>query len=175
MKRAHIIQRGGGGRLFGLRLYLVELQRDYFHLLRNSTAALNSLHARGGPSTHPEVLRYAQATCVLASRPVEPPNGQGTTARFVSYFHSKAQSELGHSPAPPYGHNLLRQLPQITPAHDAALYAHPDPQEVLHALTAMKPAAAPELDGFAVQFYKAFWELLGPVLCAVIRRFLVKA
>lgn len=51
MEHIRNVQRGGVNSL-ALRSYLEELQRDYFRLLRNSTAVFASLHARGGPLTH---------------------------------------------------------------------------------------------------------------------------
>lgn len=78
------------------------------------------------------------------------------------------QSELGYFLALPYNHRLLRRLPQTSPAHYAALYTPPDPQDVLRGVTVMILAAAPGPDGVTVNLHKVFWDLLGPVLCAVV-------
>lgn len=43
----------------------------------------------------------------------------------------------------------------------------------MHALTAMKPTATPGSDGFTVQLYNVFRDLLKPEFCAVIRRLAV--
>ncbi|KAG0427004.1 hypothetical protein HPB47_025919 [Ixodes persulcatus] len=102
--RIRIVRRGGAGTPL-MRGYLSQLLDRYQRLLRASTTAATVLRGKGGPSFHPEVLRYTHRTQVKERRvppdPVPsstPPPGQPPVPRFSSHFESLATSDCSSLP-----------------------------------------------------------------------------
>ncbi|KAG0420542.1 hypothetical protein HPB47_003439 [Ixodes persulcatus] len=97
--RIRIVRRGGAGTPL-VRGYLSQLLDRHQRLLRASTTAATVLQGRGGPSFHPEVLRYTHRTQVKERRvppfpvpPLTPPPGQPSVPNFSSHFEALATSE----------------------------------------------------------------------------------
>ncbi|KAH8029408.1 hypothetical protein HPB51_000212 [Rhipicephalus microplus] len=152
------------------RTYANDLKLRLARLRTLTSTTACSYKARHLPSSHSEVLNYINST-----RPVQLGNHGNSNrqdiVRFCMNIDNMGTHELQLDLDSLINHTFLGNLPQLSSEEYCSLVAPISLEELTLAMRHLHRGSAPGSDGFTIEFYNAFWDVIGPALWEVLNVF----